>query len=69
MAKGGHHGAGPGIPNNLPRYLTTFVGRDGDLRALKAVLAGSRMVTLMGTGGSGKSRLATDRRHRAEGSH
>ena len=44
----------------LPRHLTSFVGRDADRRALKALLRTSRLVTLTGTGGAGKSRLAAE---------
>lgn len=47
-------------PNNLPNYLTSFVGREGELTALKSLLARSRMVTLAGPGGAGKSRLAAE---------
>src|SRR5579859_5259297 len=45
---------------NLPHYLTTFVGRSAELAALKSSLARSRMVTLTGAGGSGKTRLAAE---------
>ncbi|TMB47989.1 MAG: tetratricopeptide repeat protein [Chloroflexi bacterium] len=48
------------VPNNLPHHLTTFVGREADLRSLKTLLPNARMVTLVGTGGAGKSRLATE---------
>jgi len=47
-------------PNNLPQHLTSFVGREADLRSLKALLGTTRMVTLIGTGGAGKTRLATE---------
>ena len=47
-------------PKYLPRFLTTFVNREAELKALKPLLAGSRMVTLIGTGGAGKSRLAVE---------
>ena len=47
-------------PNNLPYQLTSFVGREADLRALKDRLTTARMVTLTGTGGIGKSRLAAE---------
>ena len=47
-------------PNNLPDHLTSFVGREADLRSLKKELRTARMVTLVGTGGSGKSRLAAE---------
>lgn len=45
---------------NMPRYLTNFVGRAADLNALQAVLTSSRLVTLTGAGGSGKTRLAAE---------
>ena len=48
------------VPNNLPRQLTSFVNREADLKALKALLRSSRMITLVGTGGAGKSRLAVE---------
>jgi predicted ATPase/DNA-binding CsgD family transcriptional regulator len=47
-------------PNNLPRHLTSFVGREAELRSLKTQLRTARMVTLIGTGGAGKSRLAAE---------
>ena len=46
------------IPNNLPVHLTTFIGRDAELGELSALIAGHRLVTLTGTGGCGKTRLA-----------
>src|SRR5260370_27801194 len=45
---------------NLPRFLTNFIGRGPELAALKKLLANSRMITLMGPGGAGKSRLAAE---------
>ncbi len=47
-------------PSNLPRHLTSFVNREADLKSLKALLRSSRLVTLVGTGGAGKSRLAAE---------
>lgn len=47
-------------PSNLPHHLTSFVGREADLRSLKGLLSTSRLVTLTGTGGAGKSRLAAE---------
>src|SRR6202521_5638176 len=47
-------------PSNIPRHLTSFVGRDAELRALKAMLGDSRLVTIIGTGGAGKTRLAAE---------
>ena len=46
------------VQANLPHQLTSFVGRAADLRALKDLVGSSRLVTLVGTGGVGKSRLA-----------
>jgi predicted ATPase/class 3 adenylate cyclase len=45
-------------PNNLPQQLNSFVGRERELAEAKARLAGSRLVTLLGMGGIGKSRLS-----------
>ena len=48
------------VPSRLPHFLTTFIDRHAELRSLKTLLHSSRMVTLMGTGGVGKSRLAVE---------
>ncbi len=45
-----------GKPNNLPRQLTSFVGRDDELHDIKQLSARSPLLTLVGTGGSGKTR-------------
>lgn len=45
--------------DNLPRPVTSFVGRERELAALHTLVAQHRLVTLTGPGGSGKSRLAT----------
>ena len=45
---------------NLRIPLTSMVGRSRDLAALHALVADHRIVTLVGTGGVGKSRLATE---------
>jgi predicted ATPase/DNA-binding CsgD family transcriptional regulator len=42
---------------NLPVQLTSFIGRQDDLRAIEQLLLTSRLVTLTGPGGSGKTRL------------
>ncbi|MFF0968332.1 BTAD domain-containing putative transcriptional regulator [Streptomyces sp. NPDC003703] len=49
-------------PPALPAQLTRFVGRDAELAAIAAHLAdpGSRLVTLTGPGGAGKTRLAVE---------
>jgi predicted ATPase/DNA-binding CsgD family transcriptional regulator len=45
-------------PHNLPTPLTSFVGRIQELEDLTSLLATSRLVTVTGTGGIGKTRLA-----------
>ncbi|MFY1676637.1 AfsR/SARP family transcriptional regulator [Streptomyces sp. WMMC905] len=50
--------AGP--QGNLRARLNSFVGRDADLHTLRRDLASGRMVTLLGPGGSGKTRLAQE---------
>jgi predicted ATPase/transcriptional regulator with XRE-family HTH domain len=45
-------------PNNLPLQLTPFVGREDDVAAVRGAVAASRLVTLTGAGGIGKTRLA-----------
>jgi predicted ATPase/class 3 adenylate cyclase len=46
------------LPNNLPQQLTSFVGRQEELALVDRLLRSSRLVTLTGAGGSGKTRLA-----------
>src|SRR5215813_9204716 len=43
---------------NLPAELSSFVGRRGELAEVRRLLADSRLVTLTGIGGVGKTRLA-----------
>lgn len=43
---------------NLPAAITTFVGREPDIDELKVLLARNRLVTVIGPGGTGKTRLA-----------
>ncbi len=45
-------------PNNLPLQLTTFVGREVAIDAIAALVEKHRLVTLVGSGGVGKSRLS-----------
>jgi non-specific serine/threonine protein kinase len=45
------------FPDNLPRQLTSFIGRERELQDLKGLLERSRLLTLTGPGGSGKTRL------------
>ena len=44
--------------HNLPRYATSFVGREAVLREVQDLIEGGRVITLVGAGGSGKTRLA-----------
>src|SRR5439155_4191505 len=46
------------IPNNLPRTITSFVGRDRELAELTRLVEQHQLVTLTGAGGAGKTRLA-----------
>ena len=43
---------------NLPKQLSSFIGRDGDIAEVKSLLAAQPLVTLTGPGGCGKTRLA-----------
>jgi predicted ATPase/DNA-binding SARP family transcriptional activator len=55
-------------PGNLPSPIATFIGRDWDLAAIRELSRRSRLITLVGVGGAGKSRLALEvaRASRAE---
>ncbi|MBA3505009.1 MAG: tetratricopeptide repeat protein, partial [Betaproteobacteria bacterium] len=46
------------IPNNLPQQLTSFIGREHDLSEIKRLLRNTRLLTLLGVGGLGKTRLS-----------
>jgi predicted ATPase/class 3 adenylate cyclase len=52
--------AGRATTGNLDRRLTSFLGRDRELSDLVGLLSRSRLVTLTGPGGIGKSSLATE---------
>jgi predicted ATPase len=46
------------LPNNLPLQVTSFLGRDEDVTEVKNLLEKTRLLTLAGMGGVGKTRLA-----------
>ena len=46
------------LPGNLPRQVTTFVGREAEIASLSELVRDSPLVTLTGVGGVGKTRLA-----------
>ena len=45
-------------PNNLPQQATSFIGRETQVAAVKDALGRTRLLTLTGAGGNGKTRLA-----------
>jgi predicted ATPase/class 3 adenylate cyclase len=49
-----------GRPTNLPTFLTRFIGRARDLADISDLLARERLVTFVGPGGTGKTRLAIE---------
>jgi predicted ATPase/class 3 adenylate cyclase len=51
-------------PNNLPAQLSSFIGRDEVIREVEAALEETRLLTLTGPGGTGKTRLALEVGHR-----
>jgi predicted ATPase/DNA-binding winged helix-turn-helix (wHTH) protein len=48
----------PARNHNLPAQLNSFIGREREIAELKELLRTSRLLTLTGTGGTGKSRLS-----------
>ncbi|MGW3105260.1 AfsR/SARP family transcriptional regulator [Streptomyces sp. NPDC001100] len=47
-------------PGNLRARLTSFVGREADIEAIRGDIAAARLVTLLGPGGAGKTRLSQE---------
>ena len=52
--------AGATQPHNLPSMRTRFIGRESEIARVRQLLAGNRLLTLTGIGGSGKTRLAIE---------
>ena len=50
--------AHPALRNNLPRYASSLVGRTTEVSELQSLVGDGRLVTLVGAGGCGKTRLA-----------
>src|SRR5262245_19509902 len=50
--------ASPNPLNNLPLQLTSFVGREREIAEVKRLFGASRLLTLTGTGGTGKTRIS-----------
>ena len=48
----------PALPNNLPQQTTSFIGRERQVAEVEALLGKTRLLTLTGAGGSGKTRLS-----------
>ena len=46
------------FPNNLPQQVTSFIGRETEVAQLLALMKITRLLTITGVGGAGKSRLA-----------
>ncbi len=46
------------LPNNLPLQLTPFIGRETEIAQIESAIKEARLITLVGAGGVGKTRLA-----------
>ena len=61
--------ARPSLRSNLPELLPALIGRDDDLAALGALLDAHRLITIVGPGGMGKTRLAERLLHQRQGDY
>lgn len=48
----------PQLPNNLPQQVTSFIGREKEIAEIRSLMERTRLLTLTGTGGCGKTRLS-----------
>jgi non-specific serine/threonine protein kinase len=55
-------------PNNLPAEVTHFIGREKEIAEVQGLFAGTRLLTLTGSGGTGKTRLALRAASEVQGS-
>ncbi|WP_338676311.1 BTAD domain-containing putative transcriptional regulator [Streptomyces sp. SCSIO 30461] len=60
---------GGSTPGNLRARLTSFVGRESDIEAIRGDLRRARLVTLVGAGGAGKTRLSQESADRTAGEY
>src|SRR5215471_12711527 len=58
--------ARPARPGNLPFPIASFIGRSAEMKRTADLLAGNRLVTVTGSGGCGKTRLAVELARRLE---
>ena len=61
--------AQPSVPGNLPEPLSSFLGREAELEQVGEAIGSSRLVTLIGPGGVGKTRLAVEAAARLREQH
>jgi predicted ATPase len=66
---GGAGAAPDGSRGNLPAPMAELIGRDGAREELRSLLQRSRLLTLTGAGGCGKTSLALDLARRVEGEY
>ncbi len=57
---GSRESSSSALPGNLPTRLTSFIGRERQVAECERLLASTRLLTLTGAGGSGKTRLALE---------
>ena len=65
-ARSGSIPARPARPGNLPFPVASFIGRSAEITRAADLLAGNRLVTVTGSGGCGKTRLAIELARRLE---